>query len=122
MGFHAQSAHETFIEHDEELIVAANTPATILIYTNTVANGFVFVDEIIATGTVDACYEIWLSGVRKIQYRTSEQDRTLRIKFPASWQLKRTDFVEIKVRHDDPANAGTNTGDFTASIIGHKVN
>ena len=93
MGFNAHSAHETEIAFDEELTVAGNTPVTILIFTNTIAKGFFFIDEIIATGTVDSCYEVFLSGVRKIQYRTSEQDRTMRIKFPASWQIKRTDFA-----------------------------
>jgi len=122
MGFDARSVHNNEIHFDEELTVPANTLTTVLIFTNTIAKGFFYVDEIIGTGTSDACWEIYLSGDKKIVYRTSEQDRTMRIKFPSSWQLKRTDFVEVKVKHDDPANAGSNTNDFQVSLIGHRVN
>jgi len=116
MGFDGRSASSNEIHFDEELTVPTTTITIVQTFTNTDSKGLFFVDEIIATGQVDAEYSVYKDGELKLKYKTSEQNRTMRIKFPASWKLNKNDFIDIKVEHCD-----SNVANFSSTIIGHRV-
>lgn len=116
MGFDARNASTNEVLYAEETTVPSLALTLLQTFTNIDSKGLFFVDEIIATGQVDAEYRIYKDGDLKIKYRTSEQDRTMRIKFPSSWKIQKNGFIDIKVYHSDD-----NLSDFSSTIIGHRV-
>lgn len=101
-------------EWDEVNTVAANAIATIL--THTVTTSDLLLDNIIATGTVDAEYQVLLDGNIKAKYMTSEQDRTAKFLMPTAQRITVGTVITVKAIH---FRTGV-IADFNASLIGHK--
>ena len=94
--------------------IAGSAQTTLVTYTNTTGQD-IWLDGFISTGTVDACYALVINTAMKMEYRTSEQDRTAKVLFPKAIKVVNGDIVEIKVEH-----AYSFTADFTGTIIGSK--
>lgn len=104
----------SFLEYDSVVTVPDNSLTTII--SHTVVTSDLLLDSIIATGTVDGEYTVVIDGDIKVKYRTSEQDRTVRIPFPVSQKIGVGSIIDVKVVHYEASL----TGDFDASLIGHK--
>ena len=102
------------LEYSEITIIADNVVTTI--HTHTVVSTDLMVDQIIASGTVDAEYRLVINGSTKAKYFTSEQDRTAKFNFPFPQKFIVGTVIDIKVVHFNTSV----TGDFNASLIGHK--
>jgi hypothetical protein len=99
-------------QYNEVLTIAANALTTILTYT--VSGSDLYIDNILASGTVDGEFSVLINGVVKAKYRTSEQDRTTKIVLPTAQRVAVGSIIDIKVVHYNIA-----TADFDASIMGH---
>lgn len=104
----------SILEYDDVTTIAANALTTILSYT--VVGTALLVDQIIASGDVDAVYFLVVDGSIKAQYRTSEQDRTAKFNFPVAQKFSIGQVIDIKVIHYDTGD----TSDFNATLIGHQ--
>jgi len=62
------------------------------------------IDRIIATGEVSAEFSIFFNASQIIPYRTSQQDRTMKIDFSPGLPFAPGDTVEIRVEHNAGAN------------------
>lgn len=101
-------------EYAEATTIAANATTTIISYTVTTAD--LFLDQVIGSGTIDAEYSIVIDGSNKARYKTSEQDRTAKFIFTTPQKVSVGSIVDIKVTHFQTGSSG----DFNASLIGHK--
>lgn len=102
------------LEYEEITTIADNVLSTILTYT--VVGSSLLLDNIIASGDVDAEYQLVVDGDVKAKYRTSEQDRTAKFSFPASQQFSAGTIIDIKVIHFSTGQ----TSSFNTTLIGHK--
>lgn len=109
------AGNESVWEYDDATSVAANALTTILTYTVT-GTEKLFLDSVFASGEIDAEYSIVVDGNIKAKYKTSEQDRTAKFLFPCSQKFSVGTIIDIKVIHFNTAVSG----DFNASLIGHK--
>jgi hypothetical protein len=105
---------ETIFQYNTANTVAGSALSTIVTYTNSTGDD-IWLDGFIAQGTVDAEYFLYINNVAKVNYRTSEQDRTAKVYFPRLVKIPNGTIVEVKVEH-----AYTFTADFSATIIGSK--
>lgn len=101
-------------EYGAQSTIADNSLTTILTYT--VVGSSLMIDKIMATGNVDAEYQVLVNGFIKAKYMTSEQDRVAKFDFPTSQEVSVGGIISIKVIH---YRTGL-IGDFNCSLIGHK--
>ena len=94
--------------------VAGNAQTTLVTYTNNTGQ-VVWLDGLVATGTVDACFALVINTAMKMEYRTSEQDRTVNFMFSKPIKISNGTVIQIKVEHSYGF-----TGDFTGTILGSK--
>lgn len=99
-------------QYNEILTIASGSLTTILTYT--VIGSDLMIDNILASGTVDAEYRVLINGSVKAKYRTSEQDRTTKIILPTPQRVAVGSIIDVKVVHYNVA-----TADFDASLMGH---
>ena len=93
--------------------VAGNSQITLLTYTVAVKD--LWLDSIIATGDVDAEFVLFINTVKKLVYRTSEQDRTMKLLYPVAQLMTVGTIIDVKVTHWN-----VNTANFDATLTGHK--
>jgi hypothetical protein len=108
------SVSSSIIARDVVSTVADNALTTILSYTNT--GSTLWLDKIVATGNVDGEYQVVIDTVTKFTFRTAEQQRTMDFLFPVPIKIGIGSIIDVKVTH---FNASI-TGDFVASIAGHR--
>jgi len=94
--------------------VPDNAVTTILTYT--VAVDALLLDTLLITGQVDAEYVFTVNTVTKLKFRTSEQERSLKVAFPAAQKFAVGDILALKVIHYNTSGVF----DFDATLIGHK--
>lgn len=100
-----QVGKSTFL-HDVESNIAPEDPTIVLFETG--GDKIQIIDYIIATGTADAEFTIKFNSVTIIRYRTSEQDRTMRIPCGPGWFFKKNDTIEVSVEHCSSNNQSFN--------------
>lgn len=99
---------------DEELVVAAGTPITVLSYAN--PSFKLYMDTLLVEGNIDAEWEMFIDTVRKSKWRTDQMSGTRDIPLGSGQILAVGSTVEIKVTH----HLTGQTGDFSATIFGHR--
>jgi hypothetical protein len=108
------SISESVWEYGFQNTVADNSVTTLLTYV--VTGSDLFLDKIMATGLVDAEYQVLVDGSIKAKYMTSEQDRVAKFDFPVAQEIAVGGIIAIKVIH---FRSGI-IADFNCSLIGHK--
>lgn len=109
------SVDVSILSHNSVSTVAHGVETTILTYTVPLPDSIYF-DGVMATGTSDGLWAIYINSSRRIGFWTSEQDRTGSHRFPAPIKLNVGDIVDIKVIHYHPEF----TADFEVTFLGHK--
>jgi len=105
---------ETILQFDSLNTVAGSSQVTLVTYENSTGQD-IWLDGFMSTGTVDACFALVIDTNMKMEYRTSEQDRTAKVLFPKAIKVPDGTIVDIKVEH-----SYLFTADFTGTIIGSK--
>lgn len=101
-------------EYAEITSIASGATSTILTYT--VTSTELFLDQVIASGDIDAEYTIVVDGSTKARYKTSEQNRTAQFIFTSPQRVAVGSIIDIKVTHFQTGSSGN----FNTALIGHK--
>lgn len=108
------SVTQSIWEYGYQNTISDGSLTTLLTYT--VSTSELYLNRIMASGTVDAEYQVLINGSIKAKYMTSEQDRVAKFDFPVAQEIAVGDIVAIKVVH---FRTGL-VADFNCSLIGHK--
>ena len=90
---------DTTFAFDIDTDVDASVETILVTETNSTGRRRV-IDRIIATGNVSAEFSIFFNSVQIIPYRTSQQDRTMKIDFSPGLPFANGDTIEIRVEHE----------------------
>jgi len=91
--------------------IAGSSQVTLLTYTNA-TGALLQVGSVIATGSVDAEYELQLNATKFLVLRSSEQDRNAAAHFGFGLRLEIGNILTVKVTHYD-----TFVADFDCSLF-----
>lgn len=104
----------TSIVQNSITTIAGSSQVTLLTYTNS-TGALLQVGCVIATGSVDAEYELQLNATKFLMLRSSEQDRNVSANFSFGLRLEIASIFTVKVTHYD-----TFVADFDCSLFLYK--
>jgi hypothetical protein len=102
-----------FVEFGTALSIPANSLTTVL--THTVGTAPLILTHFYASGELDATVSFYINTVRKLSWRTSEQQRNAEVDVGAL-QFAIGTILDIKIVH----YYNGKTADFEASLVGYK--
>ena len=104
----------SIVAYGTQVTVASSATTTLLDYTNT-TGGLVLLDTVLAGGTVDAEYQMLITGTKKMVLRSSEQFRDIQLNLPTPMRIENNGSITVKVTQYRGI-----TADFDCSLFAHR--